>query len=206
MKRTFFLLAAAIGVMSSQQAVGQSSIGFRSVGASVAYVSPQDLDGTFGFGALADLGRITPQIALEPRIEYWSKSQEAFGAKASLSDIAVGARAKYFFEVANPKIRPFAGAGLGLHFLKAEASVTVPGFPTITADESTTKVGVDFGGGMETSLSPKVDFQAALWYGIVSNASQLSLRVGLSQKFGGSSHEVSGNSHKKSGSTRNRSR
>jgi len=184
MKRTVLLLTLAIGVVSAQQAIGQSNIGFKSVGASVGYVSPEDLDGTLGLGVFADLGQVTPQISLEPRIEYWSQSEEAFGAKASLTDIAIGARGKYFFQVANPRLRPFAGAGLGLHFLSAEMEISVPGFPTMTSDASETKLGFDFGGGVETSLSPRVNFHAEMWYGIVSDASQLSLRLGLSRKLG----------------------
>ena len=184
MKRTVLLLALATSVLSSQ-AQAQSSIGFRTIGGSIGYVSPEDLGGTFGLGVFADLGRITPDIGLEPRIEYWSSTESAFGAEATLRDISVGARGKYFFEVKNSQIRPFAGAGLGLHFLNAEATVTVPGFPALTSSASETKLGVELGGGMESSLNPKVDFHANIWYGIVSNASQFSMRVGLSHKLGG---------------------
>lgn len=184
MKRIVLLFTLAIGVLSSQ-AQAQSNIGFRTIGASLGYVSPEDLGGTFGLGVFADLGQITPEIRLEPRVEYWSSSEESFGAKASIRDISIGARGKYFFEVANSQIRPFAGAGLGLHFLNAEASVTIPGFPTLSSSQSETKLGVELGGGMESSLNPKVDFHAHLWYGIVSNASQFSMRVGLSHKLGG---------------------
>ena len=184
MKRTVQILLLALGVLAAQQAMAQSNIGFRRIGASLAYVSPEDIDATFGFGAFADLGQITPEIQLEPGIEYWSQSEGAYGSEVSIRDISVGARAKYFFEVQNSKIRPFAGGGLGLHFLHAEASVTLPGFPTVTSEDSETRLGLDLGGGMETPLSPKVDFHAEAWYGIVSDASRLALRVGLSTKLG----------------------
>ena len=193
MKRIVLFLVLAIGALPAQQAMAKAEhaqrapghdIGFRSVGASVAYVSPENLDGTFGFGVFADLGRITPQIGLEPRIDYWSGSQEAFGAKAEIRDVAVGARAKYYFEVKGPSIRPFAGAGLGLHFLNAKATVSVPGFPTVSSSSSDTKLGLDLGGGMETSLNPKVDLHFDLWYGIVSDVSQFALRFGVSRKLG----------------------
>jgi opacity protein-like surface antigen len=184
MKRKFILVALSLGLLASQQALAQSDIGFKRGGVAVGYVSPEDLDGTFGIGVFADLGTITPEIALEPRIDYWSTSEEAFGSEVSIRDIAVGARAKYFFQTSNPKLRPFAGAGLGLHFLNAEVSVSVPGFPTITEEESSTKLGLDFGGGISTPLSPQVDLLGELWYGIVSDASQFSLRAGLSYKFG----------------------
>ena len=184
MKRTALFLTLAIGVLSAQQAVAQSDIGFRSVGASLGYVSPENLDGTLGLGVFADLGQITPRIALEPHIEFWSQSQATFGINASLRDIAVGARGKYFFEAANPKLRPFAGAGLGLHFLNTEATVAIPGLPTINTEESTTNLGLDLGAGIETILGPKVNFHGELWYGIVSDVNQFTLRLGLSRKLG----------------------
>ena len=185
MKRTVWLLALAVGVLTSQVALGQSKIEFSGLGASFGYVSPEDLGGTFGLEVFADLGHITPQIKLEPRVDYWSSSEEVYGVKASIRDISAGARGKYFFEVKNTQIRPFAGLGLGMHFLKAETSVTIPGFPTISADASETKLGIEFGGGMETALSPEVDLHATLWYGIVSSASTFSLKLGLSHRFGG---------------------
>src|SRR5262245_50106981 len=115
MKRTIVFLLLAIGVLSAEQAFAESNIGFKALGGSVAFVNAENLDGTFGLGVFADLGRVTPQIGLEPIIEYWSKSESSFGAEASVRDIAVGCRGKYYFETSNPKVRPFAGAGLGLH-------------------------------------------------------------------------------------------
>ena len=196
MKWFTLVLALAIGALSAQPAAAaaaksktkaksksSSDIGFKSIGVGLAYVSPEDLGGTAGFGVYADLGRVTPEIAIEPYLGYWSSSEEAFGASASIRDIAVGAHGKYYFEVANPQFRPFAGAGLGFHFLKAEATVAIPGFPSMTSEASETKLGFDFGGGFETSLNPKVDLQGALWYGIVDSASQFSMRIGLSHKL-----------------------
>src|SRR5215471_13901295 len=124
MKGKILVLLLALGTLSAQQAMAQADIGFKAIGGSVGYVSPENFDGTFGLGVFADLGHITPQIKLEPRIDYWSQSQEAFGAKASVHDISVGAHGKYMFDVTNPKLHPFAGAGLGLHFLSSKVSVT----------------------------------------------------------------------------------
>jgi hypothetical protein len=184
MKRISPLIALALCALASQAAMAQSDIGLKSIGAAVGYVSPEDLDGTFGLGVFADMGRITPDIGLETRIDYWSQSEEAFGTEVSIRDIAVGARGKYYFSTANPRVRPFAGAGLGLHFLSAEVTVSVPPFPTVTTDDSETKLGLDFGGGIATSMSPRADLHAEMWYGIVSDVSQFSLRVGMSYKLG----------------------
>jgi hypothetical protein len=159
-------------------------LGFRAIGGSLGFVDPEGADGTMLLGVFADMGRITPRIALEPRIDYWSKSEESFGARASVRDVIVGARAKYLFETSNPKLQPFAGAGLALHFLHSEVSVPVPpGFPAINADDSATKLGLDIGGGVSTPLGLRSDLMGELWYGIVSDVSQLSLRVGVSYRL-----------------------
>lgn len=180
------LLTAGIlmaGILSAQKGMCETGVALRALGASLAYVSPDNLDGTLAIGAFADMGRITPNIGLEPRIEYWSQSKESFGAKVSVRDLALGARGKYYFDVTKSKVHPFAGAGLGFHFIKAEASFSAPGFPTTSAEQSDTKLGIDLGGGIMTPLSPAVDFNAELWYGIVSDFNQLALRVGFAHKL-----------------------
>lgn len=184
MKRKALILALALGLLPAHQAMAQSNIGFRAIGASAAFVSPENLDGVFGLGVFADLGQVAPNIGLEPNIEYWSYSENQFGAETSLRDISVGVRGKYYFETSNPKVRPFAGAGLGMHFLRAETSVSIPGFPAVTAEGSDTKLGLDVGGGISTPMNAKNDFRAEAWYGIVSDVNQFALRVGISHKLG----------------------
>jgi opacity protein-like surface antigen len=140
---------------------------------------------TFGLGASASWGTIAPNVGLESHIEYWSNSDNAYGFEASVRDISLGARARYFFNVPDSPIRPFAGGGLGLHFLREE--ITIPvffGFPSQSTSESQTKFGVDLGGGFATSLSPSYDIVGEAWFGIVSNVNQLSLRVGISYNLG----------------------
>ena len=185
MKRNALILTLVLCALAASSAMAQSHLGLERAGVALGYVSPEDIDGTFSIGVFADHGTLAPHIGLESRIDYWGQSQEAFGAKASVSDISIGARGKYWFETANPKLRPFAGAGLALHFVHAE--VTVPaqgGFPEMTAEDSSTKLGLDLGGGIATPLSPRADLLAEMWYGIVSDVSAFNLRVGMSFKLG----------------------
>jgi opacity protein-like surface antigen len=185
MKRNVLLLTLALCAMTAPVAMAQSDIGFKAIGGAVGFVSPENMDGTFSIGALADLGTITPDIGLEAHLDYWSWSETAFGVEATARDITLGARGKYYFEVANSKIRPFAGAGLAFHFIRAE--VTTPPFggqPAETVSDSQTKLGLDLGGGLATPINPRVDFLGELWYGIVSDVSQFSLRAGLAFKVG----------------------
>ena len=75
---------------------------------------------------------------------------------------------------------PFVGAGLGLHFLNAKAEV--PGYPDV--EDGTTKLGLDFGGGFTTPMTPRTEFRSEMWYGVVSDYSQWSLKAGLTFKLG----------------------
>ena len=160
-------------------------LGFRAIGGALGFVSPENADGAISLGVFADCGQITPQISLEPRLDFWSKSEEAYGMKASASDVILGARGKYRFETSNPKLHPFAGAGLSLHFIHTEASVPVPpGYPPMTAEDSATRLGLDIGGGVSTPVGPRSDLMGEMWYGFVTGAGQLSLRVGMSYRLG----------------------
>src|SRR5262245_36452887 len=184
MNRFVLFLTLALGVLAAPAAMAQSDLGLKSIGGAVGFVSPEDIDGTFLLGIYADHGTMMPRLGLESHIDYWGKSEEAFGAKSSVDDIAVGARAKYYFEVSSPTIRPFAGGGLGLHFLHAEATIPAQfGFPETKVEDSSTKLGLDLGGGIVTSVGPRTDLLAESWFAIVSDISQFSLRVGLSYKL-----------------------
>jgi hypothetical protein len=181
------VLALAFCALTSQSAMAQSDLGFKGIGAAVGVVSPEDLDATFGIGMIVDHGTIIPELGLETRLDYWSKSEDTMGSEVSVRDITLGTRGKYFFELTNSSIRPFAGAGLGLHFLNAEVTVTPPpGFPgpTTVVEDSSTKLGLDLGGGIAAPVGPRTNLLAEMWYGIVSDFSQFSLRVGMSYKLG----------------------
>jgi opacity protein-like surface antigen len=89
------------------------------------------------------------------------------------------------FHTSSPKVRPYAGAGLGLHFFHTKVQVSdmnlgggfiIPGF---TAEDSATKVGLDLGGGASTPLSPKTDLFADFWY-TLADIDQVSLKAGVS--------------------------
>lgn len=185
MKRHFIPLTLALCVLGAPTANAESALGLGRIGAAVGFVSPEGLNGTFSLGAFADWGTVAPDLGLESRIDYWSFSENVFGFESSVRDIALGARGKYWFDVANAKVRPFAGAGLAAHFIRSEFAIPdFYGGPPLTFSGTDTKIGVDLGGGFATALSPRHDLLGEVWYGIVSDVSQLSLRVGLSYKLG----------------------
>lgn len=185
MKRNILMITAALVVVMAPAAMAQTDLGLKGVGAAIGFVSPEHLDGTFSFGALADLGTLAPNIKLEPRLDYWSWSKSDMGVDSKAHDVALGARGKYFFEMKNSSLHPFAGAGLAFHFVGSEVSTPAGGgLPAMTVNDSETKLGLDLGGGLSTPITPRADLLSEVWYGFVSDVNQFSLRVGVSYKLG----------------------
>ncbi len=180
--------------VASQNAWAASNLGMRSAGFDVGYVDPENVPGTMGFGAFANMGNLSPDIRLQPHLGYWSKSEEAFGSKATISDIAFSTRGLYMFHMTSPKFQPYAGAGLGIHFVHAKVSTAAQDLgggliiPAMEASDTSTKLGLDMGGGFTTPLSQKTDFTLDLWYTAVSDVGHLSLKAGISFDLGGSPH------------------
>jgi opacity protein-like surface antigen len=180
-KPVVLIAVVSICVLGSQNAWSQANLGLRSVGVQVGMVSPENSDATIGFGGLADLGTLAPNLRITSHLDFWSKSQDSpLGGSASVGDVTLSARGEYQFPVTNTRLQPFAGAGLAMHFLHAK--VEVPGF--LTAEDSSTKLGLDLGGGLAMPVSPRTEFRSEVWYGIVDNYSQLSLKAGLAFKIG----------------------
>ncbi|NIW24424.1 MAG: hypothetical protein GWN29_07580, partial [Gammaproteobacteria bacterium] len=97
-----------------------------------------------GFGAFADLGTITRNMRLEAYMSYWSKSEEAFELSANANDLTLGARSKYMFRVPSPRLLPFVGGGIGVHFIEQSVSDQNDGIRVIPGyEDSATKVGLD---------------------------------------------------------------
>jgi len=185
MRRFALFLTFALCSLVCQPAWAQSDIGFKNAGADVGIVSPENLDATFGIGVSADVGGFSPLVRVEPRFDYWSKSEDTWGGSVSVRDVAFGTRVKYYFPVSNPRLRPYAGGGLGIHLFKSEVEVFDPYFGgTMSVEDSSTKLGIDLGGGLATPVSLHTSFVAEAWYGAVSDFSHFTLKVGFSYAFG----------------------
>jgi hypothetical protein len=110
---------AVIGVLifclvTGTAVFAKSDIGFKGVGGKVGFVSPEaSIGSTIGFGAVVDLGTITPEIALSGDIMYWGKTHSYYDEKVKNSQIYISATGKYFFNSKKgAKFLPYAGAGL----------------------------------------------------------------------------------------------
>ena len=185
----------------SQDAWAKTDLGLKAIGGDVGFVDPENIDGTLGFGAFANMGTLSPDIRLAPHIGYWSKSNSFGGAKTSISDISLAARGLYMFHVSSMKFRPYAGAGLGLHMVHAKVQTTAP---AMEISDTRTKLGLDMGGGFITPLSQKTDFSLDLWYTAVSDVGHLSMKAGVSFDLpgGGSSRSEAPARHARKHATR----
>jgi len=186
----WMVLVFCLGV--SQNAWAKTDLGWRSIGVNAGFVDPDNVDGTVGFGAFANLGNLSPDVRLQPNVGYWSKSQEFGGDKASISDISLSTRALYMFRGTSPKFRPYAGAGLGLHMVKAKVEMAAQDMgggviiPAMEASDTSTKLGLDLVGGFTTPLSRKNDLCVDLGYTAVSDVAHFSMKAGVSFDLGGS--------------------
>jgi opacity protein-like surface antigen len=184
LKRCAAVIVVLTSVIFARDAFSQSKMGFMGVGAKLGFVDPENVDSVIGFGALVDLGTITPSIMLEGNLDYWSKSEGSSSVnsvKVSFRDLIIGGTAKYMFKSANPKFRPFASGGLAFHLFKAsvESSNQFIG----NSDNSETKIGFHLGGGLFYALSPQFDLLVDGRYSIVSDGNQLALQGGVVYKL-----------------------
>src|SRR5437867_2231295 len=113
-KLLVFLAVVALFATPSQFAFAASDVGFKSLGVDLGYVSPENVDGTLGFGGFADLGALSPKVRLSTHLGYWGKSQDAGFGSASFHDISLTGRVRYMFPVWSRKFQPYAGGGVGL--------------------------------------------------------------------------------------------
>ena len=184
------MVAMAFCTLFAADASAQASVSLRGIGLKVGVVNPEDLDATLGLGLVFDLGTLHPNVAFESYAGYWSQTEDAYGAEFGVRDFSFGAKAKYMFKTSNPTVQPYAGGGLGLHFMNAHADVDpvyfggTLVFPGSSVSDTETKLGVDLGGGLRIDRGSQFSFFGEGWFSIVSDISQFSLMVGAEYMFG----------------------
>jgi opacity protein-like surface antigen len=175
------MLMALLTVSAS----AKSDLGFKSLGVRVGFIMPEDpIESTVGFGAQANFGTIATNIALDGFVEYWSKKYDlGFGYDATFSEFVLGAMLKYYFPMES-SIKPYAGAGLAMHFGTAKTEYANPfGGGTVSASASNSDIGIPLVGGVDLSLSPQLNGFAELKYA-VTDLSYFGIFVGVNYLFG----------------------
>jgi opacity protein-like surface antigen len=184
MKRLLVLLPIAFVLLTfSSASFAQMMLGPKGVGAFGGYVKPEDVDGTFGFGAFIDMGTLIPMLGVELEGLYWSKSWTETNILGdfdfTLRDIAISGHVKYRFPMPQSPVKPYAGGGPGIHLLKSEWETHVT-----SGDDTDTKFGFDLLGGGEYEASPQIDVFAEIRYSLVSDFNQFSIFGGAKFKLG----------------------
>jgi opacity protein-like surface antigen len=174
------VLALLLTAAAAMDTHAQSKLGLRGVGGRLSFVSPSDVDGTIGFDIIADFGTLRPQLALETTLDYWSSEEDRGGYNRDVRDLALGARLKYTFDVANYKIHPYAAGGLAFHFLRYEVpSVVVGGIPVLASDDSETQLGLDLAGGVGYKTNSNLSVVGELRFRMLSDVPQVLLTGGV---------------------------
>jgi len=184
MKRLLVLLPIALLLLTfSSTSFAQMMLGPKGVGAFLGYVNPEHVDATLGFGAVVDMGTVMPMLGVDIEALYWSKSWDGAGFESSVKDIAISVHGKYRFPMPNSPVKPYAGGGPGIHFLKADSEWSLLG-QTQSSSSSDTKFGFDLLGGGEYEASPQIDVFAEVRFSLVSDFNQFSILGGAKFKLG----------------------
>jgi hypothetical protein len=124
--------------------------------------------------------RIVAGFDLLPYVEYWRNNMrvEVNGTNinSTRKDATLGADARYTFQRAG--VRPYVGAGFGVHFLSTE--VDAPALGLDHANDSVIKGGLSALAGITFPLSKHLDNFMELKYHHLPGYSQLKISMGIS--------------------------
>lgn len=172
-KFILFAFAACLLFTFSGEALSQE-LGFKGIGGTLQFVKPENIDGTVGFGAHADLGQIIEHLTLFPSIEYWGKSE----GPLDFSQFAVNADVRYYFPNSS-NLSFFAGGGLALLF--SSADVNLGGFGT--RSDNSTDIGLNLLGGIDVPVSEKLVFTGSAKF-VISDGNVFKIMGGLTYLLG----------------------
>jgi opacity protein-like surface antigen len=157
------------------------SLGFKGMGARIGLVDPEGASSTVDLGVHVDAGEFARNVRLQPLVEYWSVGQDVTIQSSTysvdLKDFSLGADINIDFPLQDSRVTPYAGGGLGLHWLKATNSA--PG----GQEFSDTKLGLNLQGGVRTDAMPNLALFGELRYNFVSDANQLKILGGFTYRF-----------------------
>jgi len=148
-------------------------LGFQGVGARIGFVDPEGTSSTVDLGIHVDAGEFVQHVHIIPLVEYWKVGVSG----VDVSDLSIGSDINVDFPVEGGRVIPYAGGGLGLHFVKADDPFT-PG-----ASFSDTKLGLNLQGGIRNQVMPNLGIFGEVKYNFVSNVNQLKLMGGFTYNF-----------------------
>jgi len=148
-------------------------LGLEGLGARIGFVDPEGASSTVALGLHVDAGEFVRHVHIMPMLEYWKVGVSGLDIK----DLMFGADVNVDFPVEGGRVIPYAGGGLGLHFV----SFDVP--PGISGDNSKTKLGLNIQGGIRNQVMPNLGIFGEVKYAFVSDVNQLKVMGGFTYNF-----------------------
>jgi len=148
-------------------------LGFRGLGARIGFVDPEGASSTVDLGLHIDAGEFVQHVHIVPLVEYWKVGASG----VDVSDLMLGSDVNVDFPVEGGRLTPYAGGGLGLHFVKADAPA---GFVGSSSD---TKLGLSIQGGIKNQVMPNLGIFGEVKYNFVSDVNQLKITGGFTYNF-----------------------
>jgi len=169
--------AAPVALAQQSSTPREPGLGFQGLGAQLGFVDPEGASSTLELGLHIDAGQIVKGVRLQPTAEYWSIGSSVGPYDTDIKDFSLGADVNVDFPIQDSRMVPYAGGGLGLHFLGFDSNV--PGVP----DQSDTKLGLNIQGGIRNDIMPNVSIFGEARYNFVSDANQLKVLGGFTYRF-----------------------
>jgi hypothetical protein len=157
--------------------------GVVGIDASTATVMQQHQSSFSGLGLRARIhdSRLIDNIEFMPYFEYWRNTStvQPFNIRASRSDATLGADVRYVMEWRG--VHPYAGVGLGLHFLDNQVEAPSLGLPY--GQNSLIKGGVAVLGGASFALAGHLQNFIEVKYHHVPDYGQVKIAMGLAYQL-----------------------
>ncbi len=171
------IIAASLSLYGAQAMAAAPTeghgLGFQGLGARIGFVDPEGASSTVALGVHIDAGEFVRNVHIMPLVEYWSVGVGG----SDIKDFTIATDVNVDFPVQGGKMIPYAGGGLGLHFV----SFSVP--PGFVGDNSSTKLGLNIQGGIKDQVMPNFGLFGEVKYLFVSNVNQLQLMGGFTYNF-----------------------
>jgi len=149
-------------------------LGFQGLGARIGFVDPEGASSTVALGLHIDAGEFVQHVHVTPLVEYWKVGASGVDVR----DLTLATDVNLDFPVEGGRVIPYAGGGLGLHFVKVDDPFAPPGF-----DASSTKLGLNIQGGIKNQAMPNLAIFGEVKYSFVSDVNQLKVMGGFTYNF-----------------------